>query len=81
LVFSDGENTLRVQIVTDLCPAQHTVHGWQIMDIKVEIEELASKRVEFLIFDQLGQDVLGFGPPQMATKLLGSKIQAATFFH
>lgn len=59
LVFSDGGNMLRIQIVAELCPAPHTVHGWQVADIEQEIEGLASKRVEFLTFDQLGQNASG----------------------
>ena len=59
LAFSDGDNLLRVQIVTELCPALHTVHGWQVTNIEQEIEELASKGVEFLTFDQLGQNASG----------------------
>lgn len=59
LVFSDGENMLRVQIVADLSPASHTVHGWQVTDIERDIKELASKGVVFLIFDQLSQNASG----------------------
>jgi hypothetical protein len=59
LVFSDGENTLRVQIVSELTPASHTVHGWQVADIEREIALLASKGVEFLTFEQLGQNASG----------------------
>ncbi len=59
LVFCDGENMLRVQIVAELFPASHTVHGWQVTNIEREIEELASKGVEFLTYDQLGQNALG----------------------
>jgi catechol 2,3-dioxygenase-like lactoylglutathione lyase family enzyme len=59
LAFADGENMLRIQIVTDLSPASHTVHGWQVFDIKREISALVSKDVTFLMFDQLAQDALG----------------------
>lgn len=50
---------LRVQIVAQLRPAAHTVHGWQVSDIHKEIESLAAKGVAFLAFDQLGQDEHG----------------------
>ena len=53
LVFADGETMLRVQIVADLVPAQHTAHGWQVTDIEKHIKVLASKGVTFLTFDQL----------------------------
>lgn len=56
LAFTDGENILRVQIVSELTPALHTVHGWLVSHIESEIEHLASKGVEFLAFDQLPQD-------------------------
>lgn len=59
LVFSDGGHMLRVQIVTDLRPAQHTVHGWRVTNIKRDVEELASKGVEFLMFEQLSQSAAG----------------------
>lgn len=59
LVFSDGENMLRVQIVAELCPASHTVHGWQVTNIQREIKELTSKGVTFLTFNQLEQNASG----------------------
>lgn len=59
LVFADGDSTLRVQIVAELHPASHTVHGWQVTDIEKEIEDLTSKGVAFLRFDQLGQSASG----------------------
>lgn len=59
LVFADGENTLRVQIVDDLLPAAHTVHGWQVTDIMRDIKELTAKGVTFLMFENMGQDALG----------------------
>lgn len=59
LVFRDGNTTLRVQIVADLSPAPHTVHGWQVTDIEHEIEELTFKGVTTLRYDQMSQDALG----------------------
>ena len=59
LVFDDGAHTLRVQIVTELTPASHTVHGWEVTDIEREIAALASKGVVFLTFDQLPQNTIG----------------------
>ena len=59
LVFADGEHVLRVQIVSELHPAVHTVHGWQVTNITSEIEELVAKGVRFLRFDQLPQDAVG----------------------
>ena len=59
LVFADGDHMLRVQIVSDVVPAAHTVHGWQIADIESEVSELTAKGVQFLRFDQLPQDATG----------------------
>ena len=59
LVFSDGDHTLRVQIVSELAPVPYTVHGWQVDDIKEEIESLVSKGVIFLRIVHLPQDDLG----------------------
>jgi catechol 2,3-dioxygenase-like lactoylglutathione lyase family enzyme len=59
LVFTDSKHVLRVQIVADLSPASHTVHGWQVTNITSAVEELVIKGVQFLRFDQLQQDHLG----------------------
>jgi catechol 2,3-dioxygenase-like lactoylglutathione lyase family enzyme len=59
LVFADGEHMLRVQIVAELSPASHTVHGWHVTNIEREMEALVSKGVEFLKFDQLQQNAAG----------------------
>ncbi len=56
LVFDDGEHTFRVQIVTELTPASHTVHGWEVSNIEKEIAHLVSKGVTFLTFDHLCQN-------------------------
>ena len=58
LVFDDGGNMLRVQIVAALAPVSHTAHGWQVSDITKEIAALTGKGVSFLRFDQLAQDAL-----------------------
>ncbi len=59
LVFDDQGHVLRVQIVSDLRPAQFTAHGWQVENLVGEIEKLRAKAVRFLQFDQLPQDALG----------------------
>ncbi|MEP5729199.1 MAG: VOC family protein [Sulfitobacter sp.] len=56
LVFLDGENMLRVQIIADFAPLAHTVHGWQVTDIKADIDNLVSKGVSFLTLGQMDQD-------------------------
>ena len=55
LVFSEGGDTLRVQIVPQFTPVAHTVHGWQVKNIELEVAELSAKGVEFSKFDQLEQ--------------------------
>ena len=59
LVFSDGAQILRVQIVQQVEPAAYTAHGWQVADIKAEITSLEAKGVAFLNFDRLDQDADG----------------------
>ncbi len=56
LVFDEGGTTLRVQIVPDLQAASHTVHGWQVTDIRADIAHLAAQGVTFLSFPHLEQD-------------------------
>lgn len=59
LVFAQGDHTLRVQIVGQLSPAQHTVHGWVVSEIEDEVTELASKGVVFQTFSSLEQSDSG----------------------
>lgn len=59
LVFADGENVLRVQIVEELTAAAHTVHGWQTSDIAGDIAEFAARGAEFIHFKQMDQDAAG----------------------
>lgn len=59
LVFADGENTLRVQIVTEVAPAPYTAHGWEVGDIEAEVQALVSAGVKPLKFEHLTQDDLG----------------------
>ena len=59
LVYRDGPNMLRVQIVEQLIPAAHTVHGWQVTDIAQHVNDLQANGAVFEIFEQLGQDANG----------------------
>ncbi len=59
LAFSDGADTLRVQIVSDFMPVPYTVHGWLVSDIEAEIAALLKKGVSFQQFAQLSQSELG----------------------
>lgn len=59
LVFADGDQMLRVQIVAELEPVSYTVHGWMVANISDEIGALVSKGVIFQRFSQLPQDERG----------------------
>ena len=59
VVFDANGTMLRVQKVHELLPAKHTVLGWEVHDIRAEIEELTKRGVRFERFDSLPQDELG----------------------
>jgi len=59
IVFDAKGTMLRVQKVPELRPAHHTVLGWEVHDIRVEIEALTKNGVRFERFDGLPQDELG----------------------
>jgi len=59
LVFSDAGQMLRLQKVEEHVPAAHTVHGWAVADIDLQIEEFVSKGIAFLRFARLNQSELG----------------------
>src|SRR5437016_5726531 len=59
VVFDVNGTMLRVQKVKELEPAGYTVLGWEVADIRGEIEELAAKGVKFEVFPGIGQDELG----------------------
>ena len=59
IVFDVNGTMLRVQKVGELVPAQHTVLGWEVRDIRAEIEGLMKRGVRFERFDGLSQDELG----------------------
>lgn len=59
LVFDDGGQMLRVQIVETLTPAPFTAHGWQVADIDATVAQLRGKGVTFEAFAHLPQDARG----------------------
>ena len=59
VVFDANGTMLRVQKVQELRPTHHTVLGWEVHDIRAEIEALTKKGVRFERFDGLPQDELG----------------------
>lgn len=50
---------LRLTLVPNYAPHEHTVIGWQVADIRATMAELRTKAVEFLIYDGFGQDAGG----------------------
>ncbi|MGH9405621.1 MAG: VOC family protein [Terriglobia bacterium] len=59
LVFDAGGAMLRVQKVTELTPAAHTVLGWKVPDIRAAMQDLATRGVLFERYDGIAQDALG----------------------
>jgi len=59
LVFDANGTMLRVSKVQELSPAKHTVLGWQVANIRAEMEELMKRAVRFERFERLLQDELG----------------------
>ena len=59
VVFDANGTMLRVQKVPELSPARHTVLGWEVPDIRAEVEALTKKGVRFERFDGLPQDESG----------------------
>jgi hypothetical protein len=50
---------LRVQKVQQFAPAQYTVLGWKVSNVRDEIEKLSSRGVRFERFEGVQQDDLG----------------------
>ena len=59
IVFDVNEVMLRVTKVKELVTAGYTVLGWDVADIRAEVEELVKKGVRMEQFDGLGQDASG----------------------
>jgi catechol 2,3-dioxygenase-like lactoylglutathione lyase family enzyme len=59
IVFDVNGTMLRVQKVEELVLAGHTVLGWEVADIRAEIEQLTKRGVRFERFEGMGQDELG----------------------
>ncbi len=59
LVFDAGGTMLRVSIVPQLQPAQYTVLGWIVADIRRAAAALAKRRVKFQRYPGMDQDDLG----------------------
>ncbi len=59
LVFNANGIMLRVQNVPELVPAQYTMIGWKVADIRAELAELAARGVVALRYPWMQQDELG----------------------
>jgi len=56
LVFDMGGVMLRIGRAPQFTPAQHTVLGWESVNIAATVDELASKGVAFTHYPSMGQD-------------------------
>jgi catechol 2,3-dioxygenase-like lactoylglutathione lyase family enzyme len=56
LIFEMDDVQLRISVVPQFVPAQHTVLGWQSDDIASDVDHLTSKGVTFNRYPNMGQD-------------------------
>ena len=59
LVFDLGGVMLRIGKVESHNPAQHTVLGWEVVEISAEVKKLAARGVSFERYPNMGQDEQG----------------------
>jgi len=70
-VFNTGGVTLRVSVVPDFAPHEHTILGFQVQDVPATVSALREKGVTFNLYPRFRQDDLGIwtapgGSPQVA---------------
>jgi catechol 2,3-dioxygenase-like lactoylglutathione lyase family enzyme len=58
-VFNIGGITLRVSLVPDFTPHEHTIVGFHVADVPATVNALREKSVTFSIYPRLHQDELG----------------------
>ena len=58
-VFNIGGVTLRVSVVADFTPHEHTILGFQVPDVAATVKALREKGVTFNIYPRFQQDELG----------------------
>jgi len=58
-VFNVGGITLRVSLVADFIPHEHTILGFSVPDVVVAVRALREKGVAFKIYPAFRQDELG----------------------
>jgi len=57
--IENGPGLIRMTVIPERQPAQHPVLGWNIPDIRWSVEALRARRVEFILYEGMGQDELG----------------------
>ncbi|MGC1620053.1 MAG: VOC family protein [Candidatus Acidiferrum sp.] len=58
-VFNIGGVTLRVSVVPDFTPHEHTILGFHVEDVSATVKALREKGVAFNFYPQFQQDELG----------------------
>lgn len=58
-VFNIGGVTLRVSVVADFTPHEHTILGFCVLDVGTTVRALREKGVTFSIYPNFNQDELG----------------------
>jgi predicted enzyme related to lactoylglutathione lyase len=58
-VFNCGAITLRVSLVADFAPHEHTILGFHVADVKATVRALCDKGVTFKSYPGFPQDELG----------------------
>ncbi len=70
-VFNTGGATLRVSVVPDFTPHEHTILGFHVPDVPATVKALRDRGLTFNLYPHFRQDELGIwtapgGSPQVA---------------
>ena len=58
-VFNTGGVTLRVSLVADFTPHEHTILGFSVTDVRATVKALREKGITFNVYPGFSQDELG----------------------
>ena len=58
-VFNSGGITLRISLVPDFTPHEHTILGFNVPDVSATVKALRDKGVVFNMYERFKQDELG----------------------
>ena len=58
-VFNTGGATLRVSVVPDFAPHEHTILGFHVPDVPATVRALREKGLTFSLYPRFHQDELG----------------------